>query len=213
MVLVGAQAVYLRTADRLRGYKTFTTDADIVVDPALLTDQPALGDVMRKAGFVHSNEPGVWKSAIQTGAASTTKSSCPSISSFRCTTPLDPNEGRHGSAPSTPSMARRKSEGLEGALVDHSPTEIRAINPADNPSVVVNVAGEAALLVAKLHNSATVSRSPNVSMPKTPATCTGCSTSSRPTIWRRGWRLCCATDDRRPQLRRQSRTAICSSAR
>src|ERR1044071_4550064 len=43
----------------------------------------------------------------------------------------------------------RKSEGLEGALVDHGPVEITAIDPADNRSIVVNVAGEAAMLVAK----------------------------------------------------------------
>jgi hypothetical protein len=49
VVLVGAQAVYLRAADRPPAYQPFTTDADIVLDPSLLTDQPALGDVMRSA--------------------------------------------------------------------------------------------------------------------------------------------------------------------
>ena len=36
VVLVGAQAVYLRSADRLPGYQPFTTDADIVLDPSRL---------------------------------------------------------------------------------------------------------------------------------------------------------------------------------
>lgn len=45
----------------------------------------------------------------------------------------------------------RKSEGLEGALVDHGPVEITSIDPADERSIVINVAGEAAMLVAKLH--------------------------------------------------------------
>jgi hypothetical protein len=65
VVLVGAQAVYLRTAGRLPTYQPFTTDADIVVD--------------------------------------------------------------------------------------HGPVEITAIDPADERSIVINVAGEAAMLVAKLH--------------------------------------------------------------
>jgi hypothetical protein len=50
VVLVGAQAVHLRTADRLRAYQPFTTDADFVVDPSLLSDRPGLGDAMRTAG-------------------------------------------------------------------------------------------------------------------------------------------------------------------
>lgn len=52
VVLVGAQAVYLRTAGRLPTYQPFTTDADIVVDPGRLTDRPALGATMTAAGFV-----------------------------------------------------------------------------------------------------------------------------------------------------------------
>ncbi len=32
-VLIGAQAVYVRTLDRLPGYQPFTTDADLVFDP------------------------------------------------------------------------------------------------------------------------------------------------------------------------------------
>ncbi len=35
IVLVGAQAVYLRTAGRLPTYQPFTTDSDLVVDPNL----------------------------------------------------------------------------------------------------------------------------------------------------------------------------------
>ena len=53
--------------------------------------------------------------------------------------------GQHGK------HSARKSEGLEGALVDHGPVEITAIDPADERSIVISVAGEAAMLVAKLH--------------------------------------------------------------
>jgi hypothetical protein len=41
-VLIGAQAVYVRTVDRLPGYQPFTTDADLVFDPARLADEPLL---------------------------------------------------------------------------------------------------------------------------------------------------------------------------
>ena len=51
VVLVGAQAVYLRTEGRMAGYQPFTTDADVVLDPTLLGPIPSLGDAMRNAGL------------------------------------------------------------------------------------------------------------------------------------------------------------------
>ncbi len=150
VVLVGAQAVYLRTAGRLPTYQPFTTDADIVVDPSRLTDRPAIGATMTAAGFVLTDEPGIWEARF----------SRPGIDDD-IVVPIDlivPMEiaagpdrrsarltGKHGK------HSARKSEGLEGALVDHSPVEITAIDPTDSRSIVVNVAGEAAMLVAKLH--------------------------------------------------------------
>jgi len=61
VTLIGAQAVYLRTVDRLTEYQPYTTDADLVLDPGQLTDLPALGDAMRNAGFVLADEPGIWE--------------------------------------------------------------------------------------------------------------------------------------------------------
>lgn len=150
VVLVGAQAVYLRAADRLPAYQPFTTDADIVLDPSLLTDQPALGDVMRSAGFVLTAEPGIWEARFRREGFDDDVvvpvdlivpmhvAAGPGRRSARLT-------GAHGK------HSARKSEGLEGALVDHGPVEITAIDPADERSIVINVAGEAAMLVAKLH--------------------------------------------------------------
>lgn len=56
VVLVGTQAVYLRTAGRLPTYQPFTTDADIVVDPSRLSDRPPIGAAMTTAGFVLTDE-------------------------------------------------------------------------------------------------------------------------------------------------------------
>ena len=148
-VLVGAQAVYLRTQGRLPSYQPFTTDADLVLDPSRLADRPPLGEAMRNAGFVLSAEPGIWEARfhrpgfddevvipvdliVPTEAAS---------GAGRRSARLG---GEHGKA------SARKIQGLEGALVDNSPAEIHALDPADDRSVVVTVAGEAALLVAKL---------------------------------------------------------------
>jgi hypothetical protein len=53
--------------------------------------------------------------------------------------------GDHGKS------AARKSDGVEGALVDYGQIDIAALDPADDRQIGVNVAGPAALLVAKAH--------------------------------------------------------------
>jgi hypothetical protein len=53
--------------------------------------------------------------------------------------------GEHGKT------TARKARGLEGALVDHSPLLVAALEPDDSRHHTVEVAGVAALLVAKLH--------------------------------------------------------------
>lgn len=53
--------------------------------------------------------------------------------------------GGHGNT------AARKCAGVEGAVVDHDLLEIAALDHADTRRVPVNVAGPAALLVAKAH--------------------------------------------------------------
>jgi hypothetical protein len=150
VVLVGAQAVYLRTEGRMAGYQPFTTDADVVLDPTLLAAVPPLGDAMRDAGFVLTDEPGIWEAHITR----------PGFDD-EIVVPVDlivPDElapkagrraarlpGEHGKT------TARKSPGLAGAVVDNSPIELAALEPADRRVVSINVAGYGALLVAKLH--------------------------------------------------------------
>jgi len=63
LVLVGAQAVYLRTAEvDLSFSASYTTDADLVVDPTTLADKPPIVDAMEAAGFtrIQPDRPGTW---------------------------------------------------------------------------------------------------------------------------------------------------------
>ncbi len=53
--------------------------------------------------------------------------------------------GEHGKA------TARKSPGLAGAVVDNSPIELASLEGGDTRLITVNVAGYAALLVAKPH--------------------------------------------------------------
>lgn len=150
VVLVGAQAVYLRTQGRIETYQPFTTDADIVLDPSLLGPIPPLGPAMKRAGFAPTAEPGIWEARL----------SRPGFDE-EVVVPVDlivPEElaptagrrsarlpGEHGKA------TARKSPGLSGAVVDNSPIELAALERGDERLITVNVAGYAALLVAKLH--------------------------------------------------------------
>lgn len=150
VVLVGAQAVYLRTEGRLTTYQPYTTDADIVLDPTRLSDRPAIGAAMAAAGFELGENPGVWEARFrrdESGAEVVVPVDlivpmAIASSAGRRSARLG---GEHGK------RTAQKSRGLEGALVDASPIQIAALDANDTRSLAINVAGEAALLVAKLH--------------------------------------------------------------
>jgi hypothetical protein len=62
IVLVGAQAVYLRVGEADLAVAPFTTDRDLAVDPARLAESPALEQKLRSAGFLPEadNSVGIW---------------------------------------------------------------------------------------------------------------------------------------------------------
>lgn len=163
-VLVGAQAVYLRTVDRIPGYQPFTTDADLVFDPERLADAPLLADAMTKAGFIFSGQPGIWHRTVTHAGESDV------------TIPVDlivpnhiaPAAGRRGARlpRGHGRTAAQKTVGVEGALVDRDPIEVSALDPADRRSVVVEVAGPAALLVAKAFKLGERMNNPRRFLPK-----------------------------------------------
>jgi len=148
VIVAGAQAVYLRTGEGEIGIAPYTTDGDLAIDPATLKDEPQLETAMRAAHFTRDlTEPGIW-------LATTT------VDGEEMTIPIDlivpeavaPGRGRrdarlegHGE------RAARRAVGLEAALVDRSPMTVTALEPADRREFEVEVAGVAALLVAKAH--------------------------------------------------------------
>lgn len=161
IIVAGAQAVYLRTSEGERGIAPhttdgdlvigiapFTTDGDLAIDPAVLGDEPQLETAMRAAHFTRSlTEPGIW-------LATTT------VEGTELTIPIDlivpegvaPPGGRRGArlGPHGDRAARR-AVGLEAALVDHSPMTAPALEPSDTRQFEVEVAGVAAMFVAKAH--------------------------------------------------------------
>jgi hypothetical protein len=154
IIVAGAQAVYLRTGTSDIAIAPYTTDGDIALDPSLLRAEPEIERTMREAGFTLKRTS---DGQIQPGNWVTTRI----VEGLEMIVPIDlivpsaaaPTEGRraarlgiHGD------VSARKSTGLEAALVDHSTMTIRSLDRrADPRSVEVEVAGVAALIIAKLH--------------------------------------------------------------
>ncbi len=151
-ILAGAQAIYLRTGEADIAVAPYTTDGDLTLDPSLLDDEPLLESAMRAAGFELADmgghvEPGIWMAHGDVAGTSVL-------------IPVDlivpetvaSGGGRRGARLGIHGkLAARRARGLEGVLVDHSTMTIGALDPADARSVEVEVAGPAALLVAKAH--------------------------------------------------------------
>ena len=150
VILIGAQAVYLRTDDRLPNYQPYTTDADLVIDPARLADVPPLSQVLSEAGFKETNQPGRWKKQLKRPGC---QGDIYVPVDLMVPSQIAPKKGRrrarlpgeHGDT------VARKTTGVEGALLDYNHLEVPSLESEDNRRVVVKVAGTAALVVAKAH--------------------------------------------------------------
>jgi len=149
LVLVGAQAVYLRTEEIALSFSaSYTTDADLAIDPTTLAEAPPLADVMTTAGFerILPDRPGIWGKAVV-------------VDGHDEIIPVDlivpealAGAGRRGARlVGHGKQAAGRAVGLEAAIVDRSPMTITSLDPADTRAIPVDVAGPTALLVAKLH--------------------------------------------------------------
>jgi len=153
LVLVGAQAVYLRTEAEQLGVAPYTTDGDVVIDPARLRQEPELEVVMKAAGFDldrkddGSEEPGIW---IEYREIDGKKVKVP----VDLIVPTDaaPPGGRRGARLRGHSkMAARRIPGLEATLLDHDLMTVASLAGGDVRSFEIAVAGPIALLIAKAY--------------------------------------------------------------
>ena len=139
IVLVGAQAIYLHTGAADLVVAEFTIDADFSLEPALLSDEPLLAELLEEHGFTPREHPGGWR----TPSGVYVDIMVPEALAGRGTRSAD--LGAHGR------RVARRALGLEGARVDRELLTIGSLDPSDNRSVTMNVAGPGALIVAKAH--------------------------------------------------------------
>jgi hypothetical protein len=143
VVVVGAQAIFLRTGSAKTALGEFTKDSDLAIDPRALGNDPRLEAAMTGAGFhldTRTPQPGSWLSSDEIPVDLLVPEALAGVG------------GRRGARiPPHSRRATRRTLGLEAALVDRAPMRIPSLDPSDDRAATVDVAGPAALLVAKLH--------------------------------------------------------------
>lgn len=150
IVLVGAQAVYLRVGEADLAIAPFTTDGDLVIDPAVLAEIPPLEQALMRAGFLPKSQDsvGVWITRCSTRQQVDAEIAVDLL----VPESVSPGTGRRAARlPGHDVRAARIVQGLEGALVDADIMKLMALETRDPRAFEVRVAGPAALLVAKVH--------------------------------------------------------------
>jgi len=139
LVLVGAQAVYVHTGTTTLSVAEYTTDADFCIVPDLLADSPLLADRLLANGYEIGAYPGSWISPRGITVDLMVPEALAGAGSQGA------RLGPHGN------RAARRAKGLEASLLDRQRTVITALEPSDERSVEIWVAGPSALLIAKIH--------------------------------------------------------------
>jgi len=148
ITLVGAQAVHLRTAAGELTTPSYTSDADLGVDPAILGDEPLLEQIMMAEGFTGGQNPGSWYRPEQIGD----RVEDVGVDLMVADTFSGPGSRRSGVIPPHSRDATRRTPGLEPAVIDFDVLPVPSLEPACDARVLdVRVAGVAALLIAKCY--------------------------------------------------------------
>lgn len=148
VIVVGAQAIYLRTATAPVSLAETTKDSDLVLDPRDLAEDPLVELAMANGGFFRdqvARQPGAWLN----GEGIPVDLMVPELLA---------GPGGKGSrsarVPPHERGAMRRARGLEATVIDNDLMEVAALGTADERSHHARVAGPAALLVAKVHKIA-----------------------------------------------------------
>lgn len=187
--MIGAQAIYLHTGAAPVALAEFTKDSDLALNPRVLAHTPLLDEAMISAGFqrdLTTPQPGSWLSSEGAPVDLMVPESLAGAGGPNARGARIPPHSKH---------AARRAAGLEATVVDHDPMTVRALDEDDGRAHTANVAGPAALLVAKLYKlGERQQRAPSRLVDKTRTTSTVSSLPYPRMSWRRPWiasaRLC-----------------------
>ena len=150
VVVVGAQAIYLRVGEADLAVTAFTTDGDLGIEPTLLADAPTLEAALATANLrvPTGSNVGIWTTEVLLADGTPAKVSIDLL----VPRGISPDAGKR-SAPlkGHHALSARAVVGLEGVVVDHDRIAITAFEERDVRSIEVRVAGPASLIVAKVH--------------------------------------------------------------
>jgi hypothetical protein len=150
IVLVGAQAVYLRVGEADLAVAPFTTDGDLAIDPAVLAEIPPLERALMAAGFFPKakDSVGIWIATLPTRDSGDVDVGIDLL----VPASVSPGRGRRAAnLPGHDSRAARIVKGLDGAIIDADVMRLTALESSDTRALQVRVAGSSALVVAKVH--------------------------------------------------------------
>ncbi|MGH3720928.1 MAG: hypothetical protein ACRDRI_19180 [Pseudonocardiaceae bacterium] len=137
--------MHLRTAVGELTTASYTSDADLGVDPEVLDDKPLLEQTMTAAGFTQGPNPGHWHRPEKIGD----RIEEVVVDLMVADTFSGPGSRRSGVIPPHSRDATRRTPGLEPAAVDHDVMAVPSLEPERDGRVLdVRVAGVAALWAA-----------------------------------------------------------------
>jgi hypothetical protein len=148
LIVIGAQAVYLRTSTAPVALAEATKDSDIAIDPRQLKDDPLIESAMTAAGFIrdpNAGQPGAWLSRLGYPVDLMVPELLAGAGGAQARGARIPPHDRH---------ATRRARGLEASVIDNDVMRVNARDESDRRHFDVRVAGAAALLVAKVHKIA-----------------------------------------------------------
>jgi len=149
-ILAGAQAIYLRVGEGDVAVAPYTTDGDLAIDPGILSAAPPLERGLLAAGFAPRSHDSVGEWVTSRVARD---GGCIDVAvDLLVPQSVSPGKGRRAAhLPGHDARAVRMVRGLEGVLVDRDIMAVGSLEAGDDRSFPIQVAGPAALLIAKLH--------------------------------------------------------------
>ncbi len=148
VILVGAQAIYLRVGEGDLAIAPYTTDADLAIDPSRLGPIPPLEQALLDNGFRPKTKDsvGIWVTTRTVGSRAVDISVDLLLPDGASSNP----NSRAAQLDGHDRRAVRNVAGLDGAFVDQDVMTVAAFDVEDLRKIEVAVAGPAAMLVAKL---------------------------------------------------------------